>query len=82
MTTQDRSHLAAHGHHEAEIVRIEHVLTSFGTLTRGTLRDLCGATAWRDDSFDVVLHDAVAAGRIRQLTPELYSVPEDGDGGA
>jgi hypothetical protein len=76
MTTQDRLQLSAHGLHEVEVHRIEQVLTAYGTLTRSTLQDLCGAAAWREDSFEVVLRDAVTSGRIRQLTPDLYALPD------
>jgi hypothetical protein len=76
MTTQDRLQHAAHGLHEVEIHRIEQLLAGYGTLTGRALQELCGAAAWRVDSFAVVLHDAVAAGRIRQLTDDLYTLPE------
>jgi hypothetical protein len=81
MTTTDRLQHAAHGLHEVEVHRIEQVLARYGTLTRETLQDLCGAAAWREDSFEVVLRDALAAGRIRQLTPDLYTLPDNGGGG-
>jgi hypothetical protein len=71
-------HPAATTYHDAEVLRIEHVLASYGgTLTRDTLREFCGADAWRDTSFDAALHDAVRAGRIKELTPELYRTGDD-----
>jgi hypothetical protein len=81
MTTTDRLQDTAHGVHEVEVHRLEQVLARYGTLTRRTLQELCGAEAWREDSFDVVLRDALAEGRIRQLTPELYTLPEGESGG-
>lgn len=87
MTGQNRDMSAQEGHphpaatsyHDAEVLRIERVLASYGgTLTRNALREFCGAGNWRDTSFDAALHDAVRAGRIRQLTPELYETVDGG----
>jgi len=69
-------HPTAHSRHEAEIARLEHVLISYGTLTQERLCELSGAESWREGSFHGALHDAVVAGRIRQLTDELYSSPD------
>lgn len=69
-----------HSHHDAETLRIEHVLHSHGgVLTRERLRAFCSADCWRELSFEAALHDAVEAGRIKELTPELYAIVEDPD---
>ena len=71
-------HPAAHSHHDAEILRIEHVLQSHGgTLTRHHLHEFCGADTWRDTAFEAALQDGVRSGRIRELTRELYTVAQD-----
>ena len=76
--TEGRPHPAAQNVHDAEVLRIQHVLESHGgALTRADLRTFCGAGAWRGLSFDAALHDAVRAGRIKELTPELFVTAGD-----
>jgi hypothetical protein len=76
--THGHPHPVAQSHHDAEVLRIQHVLESHGgALTRADLRAFCGASTWRELSFDAALHDAVQAGLIKELTPELFVAAGD-----
>ena len=63
--------------HEAEIVRMEHVLASYGgVLTEERLFEFCGADHWPlGGTFRWALSEAVATGRLKRLGPELVELP-------
>jgi hypothetical protein len=51
--------------------KLKRLLESHGVLTVGHLRELSGAEAWQVP-FELVIKNAVAAGRVRRLNDELY----------
>jgi hypothetical protein len=60
-------------YHEARIRRIEHVLDSYGVLTRRWLYVLSGANKWEsEESFRHVIDEAVREGRVRPLGGSLF----------
>jgi hypothetical protein len=51
--------------------RLQHVLEQYGVLTHDSLCELAGASHW-SVPFDVVLHNAIRAGRVRRLSDDLF----------
>lgn len=49
------------------------MLETYGPLTKSGLHELVGPEGWHVP-FDIVLHRAIRAGRIRRLGDELYEV--------
>lgn len=73
-----RGHVSARNRLDAEVEDIVRALRSYGVLTKERLEEIAGAGYWRTDvSFDAALHDAIAHGRVRQLSPRLYELTED-----
>ena len=67
----------AHNRFEAELDELTNVLRGYGVLTYDNLKVLSRSDHWCGPTFDAVLHEAVAAGRIRKLGAELYELDED-----
>lgn len=51
--------------------KLRRTLETFGVLTREGLRDACHAEGW-EVAFETALARAVKAGRVRELTPDLF----------
>jgi hypothetical protein len=51
--------------------KLRRTLETHGVLTRESLYEAAGATRWHVP-FDVALQRAVAAGRVRRLTDDLF----------
>ena len=60
-------------HDAARVQCLERALHSYGALTRERLYELSGAGRWAGGPpFDVVLHEALRAGRVRELGGVLF----------
>ena len=66
----------AHTHDEAGVEEIVRCLRGAGVLTYDRLAERVAADRWPDGSFKTTLKHAIKSGRVRQLSDNLYEVPE------
>jgi hypothetical protein len=66
----------AHPHDNAATEDLVRALRGCGVLTRNGLRDAARAGHWESGAFELGLKHAVATGRIRALTPDLFELSE------
>jgi hypothetical protein len=69
--TSGHSFVGAESYIVARQRRLRRVLETYGPLTKSGLYELVGPEGWHVP-FDIVLHRAIRAGRIRRLGDELY----------
>jgi hypothetical protein len=76
MTVLSGSHLpVATSHATARQRKLQRLLRSYGVLTHDDLRELAHAGAWQVP-FETVLRNAIASGRVRQLSDDLYEAAD------
>ena len=76
--TGERHH--EHGEHHAETDDLVRTLRSYGCLTKDRLIELSGAEHWRAHTFNTALGDAVAQGRIKKLSEDLFELGDSESG--
>ncbi|MGB0093019.1 MAG: hypothetical protein WBP81_10870 [Solirubrobacteraceae bacterium] len=55
---------------------IVHTLRGNHVLTLTQIKELCWAAHWPERDFTTALNHAIAAGEIKQLSEDLYEIPE------
>jgi hypothetical protein len=74
--TSGKNLKVVHSYADARHRKLWRILNSYGVLTHDALRELAHPDGW-DMSFEVVLARAVAAGRVRRLSADLYEAGTD-----
>jgi predicted transcriptional regulator len=75
--TAVRSRDVSPGLLDREIDAITHLLEQEGPLTRETLAGRVGARRWGPGRFQNALTEALAEGRIRRVSRNLFAVPHE-----
>lgn len=65
-----------HSRAEAEVREIIHALSGNHVLTLAQLKELCWGSHWPESDFITSLHNAIAAGEVKQLGEDRYEIPE------
>lgn len=64
---------------DAEVHHLAGILATHRVLHHDAFKEIAGASAWRESSFDCALAAAVEAGVIERLPGDFYRTPGFGD---